>query len=238
MPDVEAIEEEIHTQIQDPVEWDEVQRSYSVMERDEEILFAGSRRRRYHGLRGVFAAVARFFKRVARSIIDAARAIVRGIKDLLRSALQLFRNIIRGIRKGLRVIGLAVKRFHYWLFKKPFITGGDGTPQFVFTRFDWGGDAFQFVNEGTTGRQIRSHHRSIKRMNLAFAIVARLAVKAINLITSAATYNWLRLAWSLMRLVTSSFWKEFKTLVRKYRETFALDVLETAGSLEGILLPT
>lgn len=224
--DVQALEEEVFAQLQEPQEWEEVQHSYNEMERAEQTLFLDSSRRRYSGLRGFFAAIGRFLKRVARSIVKAAKAVLEGVKKLLSSALHIFRRIIHGIRKGLRVVGLAVKRFYYWLFKKPFITGADDQAQFVVTRFDWDGDIFQYVNEGTSEQRIRQHNRFIRRMNLAFAIVGRLAVEAINLIVSAATYNWLRLAWSLIRLLTAKFWREIKTIIRDYRETFAGNEIE------------
>lgn len=137
------------------------------------------------------------------SIVEVASTVVRGIKKLLSAALRLFRNIIRGIHEGLRVISLAVKCFHDRLFKKPFVTGSNTETYFALTRFDWDGDAFHFVQEGTGGREVRMHHRSIKRLNLAFAIIAHLAVNGIG-------------------LITSSFWKNLKSL-KKISGTFAMD---------------
>jgi len=226
LADVKALEEEMRIQLKKPSDWATLQETCTKIEADEARLYRGkTRRRRYGGLRGLLAALGRSLKRFARSIVKVARAVIRGLKKLLNGALLLFRNIIRRIRKGVRLVGLAVKRFTYWLAKKPFVTGSSNSPQFVLTRFDWDGDAFHFVQEGTGPAEIRRHHRYIKRMNLAFAIVSKLAIKAIDLMASTAMGNWIMLAWDLYRLVTSSFWRDLKAMIRQYQGTFAPEEL-------------
>lgn len=220
LQDVRALEKEMRTQLKKPTQWPTIQDAYNKMENDEATLYHGQiRRKRYGGIRGILVALGRIFKRVTRSLVKVVRAILRGIKKLLNSALQLFRNIIRNIRKGLRLVGLAVKRFYYWLTKKPYVTGHPSRPLFVFTRFDWDGDAIHFVQKETGAYDIRRHHRYLKRLNLSFAIVSKLAIKAIDLIMSAATMNWIMLAWDLYRLITPGFWKEVKAMLRLYRKT-------------------
>ncbi|MHC4743268.1 MAG: hypothetical protein ACYS8Z_15240 [Planctomycetota bacterium] len=222
LQDVIALEKEMRTQLKKKrTQWSALQKSFEDMEKDEARLYRDKiRRKRCAGKHSILTAFGRMVKSVGRSVKKLAGATVKGIKKHLSGPLQLFRYITRDIRKGLRLVGWAVKRFYYWLAKKPFVTGHPSRPLFVFSRFDWDGDVIHFVQKGAGTYDIRRHHRYLKRLNLAFAIVAKLSIKAIDLIMSTATMNWLMLAWDLYRLITPGFWKEVKAMLRSYEETW------------------
>jgi hypothetical protein len=212
-----------------------VQDACTRLMEDEAVLYhRGHRRRRYYGLRGFLVSVGRFFKQAARSIVKAAKALLRGLKKLASAALTVFRYLVRRIRRGLRLVALAVKRFVWWWLGKPFITGADEAPRFILSRFDHDGDVFQFITPGLSRRHLRRHFRQIRRLNLAFSIVARLAIAALPILMAAAVQNWFRVAWDLARLVTSRFWKDLQRRLRAYRETWS----ETDGPFLPATAPT
>ena len=63
--DLNQLQEEVYARLEDSDGFDSVQQSYALMDRDEQLLMSNTtrRRRRYHGRRGIFAAIGRFFKR-------------------------------------------------------------------------------------------------------------------------------------------------------------------------------
>jgi hypothetical protein len=234
--DLEALQAETMEQVETGGDWEAVQIASERMQAEEEQLHRGPlvRRRRYRGLWGILAAAGRFLRDVARSVVRAAKALVAALKRGWAAATRIFRHFLRGIRRGVRVIGLAVKRFHHWLVCRPFMSGEERGSRCVLTRFYHDGDAFHFASEGLDARELTRHRRDILRMNLAFEIVVRLAIKAVGLIAAGVSYRWLQLAWRLFRLVSSRFWREMKQLIRRYRETWTpAEVAEWLGPLEA-----
>ena len=102
-------------------------------------------------------------------------------------------------------------------------------PAVTLTRFARDGDAVHFVSEGASAVLLRRHRRVIRRMNLAFRIVARLAIRAIALSRGAASANWLALAWRLFGLLRSDFWDELRAAYAEFRRLEpADDISQTA----------
>ena len=172
------------------------------------------RRRRSYSFRGLLSAVGRFFGNIANSLIKVVKEVWSALKKLATYAVTIFRKGIEFIRRGMQLVGLAIKRTYYWMLEKPILSASGNS--LAITRFSHDGDAFHFVSNANKSL-LERHHKTIKRMNLAFSIMARVGFKALGLMKDFATYNWLRMAWKLYSILSGSFWQELKLTYSQYQ---------------------
>jgi hypothetical protein len=200
---------------QNKAQWEALENAHNKVEaQDFSMHLSNPRRRRAFSFRGLLCAVGRFFNRLTGSIAQAVKRVWAGLKKMAALAVKIFKQGLEMIKQGVQVVSLSVKRAYYWLLEKPIFTLSKTA--LVLTRFTRDGDAFHFVSNADEAL-IKRHHHTIRKMNLAFAIMATIGFKALAVIKEFATFNWLRLAFKLYLIFSTDIWHELKFAYARYQ---------------------
>ncbi|MCH6259316.1 hypothetical protein MLD52_22370 [Puniceicoccaceae bacterium K14] len=210
--DLERLSNGIFEQYEKNRNWDELEATYQKIHSLEEEVFQNTskRRRRTFGLRGLLSAVGNFFRNAARILKKAINFVIKGLKKLVGTAIRIFKYGLARVRKVIRLVGLAIKRFKHWLLEKPFLTLSEDKQHIAFTAAKRDSDSLFYVSPGSPQALISRHMRLLKQMRLAFQFVAIIALKGISIFRAAVLQNWLLVIWRIYKLLRSDFLKNFQ----------------------------
>lgn len=213
--DAQELSLKIFSEATNKTRWEQLEQAHNkVGELDMGVQSTRRKRRRSFSFRGLLSAVGRIFSEVAGKLINAVKKVWVALKKMTAYAVNIFKQGIETIKQGIQIVGLAIKRAYYWLLEKPIFSTNANS--LVVTRFTHDGDAFHLVSNPDKSL-IKQHHQTVKKMNLAFSIMATIGFKALALIKDFSTLNWLRIAWKLYLILSGDFWQELKLAYSRYQ---------------------
>jgi hypothetical protein len=213
--DAQALSLQIFSEAKQDKQWVQLEQAHVKIEKQESgNQSAQKKRRRAFSFKGILSAAGRFFRNVVGGVINVVKKVWKALKKMSAYAVKLFKRGIETIKQGVQIVSLAVKRAYYWLLEKPIFSTKANS--LVVTRFSHDGDAFHFISNPNKDL-IKRHHLVIRRMNLAFSIMASLGFKALGIIKNFSSLNWLRLAWKLFSILSDDFWHELKRAYTHYK---------------------
>lgn len=167
--------------------------------------------------RDFFEGIKRFARRVyygARSLI---RSAIRGITnvwhfirdEIVGPVANFFRHLLKQIRTGIRVFFDGMKRFIYFLLKKPLITMQ--TPGFVVSKFDFDSDGMLFTNGGDATALLTTHLNLQARLTRQVSMFMKVTGEVLAMIISLRPpFGWIRLALKIGKIIIGVVRERFK----------------------------